>query len=457
MGKMIPLVMTVAMLLALAFGVMLFQHIKGRYLSTAGESLQLLAQEMTDKVDLMVFDRYGDIQVLARLLQSLRIEDMAGLLDSVKSVDPLYSGIAVTDATGRVVAATDQTIVGEDRGHTKSFEAIRKRGGIYVDDVQHERAEGAATIDFSTRLVGPEGNFRGIVTMQIPLQPLTKVLERTAKAFQRQLVLGPIEYQLLAQSGEVLFYSGPPSKNRINARELGVPSVLLSASGQSGYVEEQSVSRHAQVLTAYARTRSHDEFPTHQWTILARADRSVVLAPLSTLAWQMALTGAIVLVSAGILLTAMARLRRESVKADERNDWLAALLRSLGQGVIAVDTNGSVSFMNAMAESSTGWKGSQAKGRRLKEIFSLLDESTRQPLQDPIGRVLHEGRAIMLGGPALLIAKNGMEKTILHVGAPIRHTDGTVLGIALIFREVVTGRQALEEQPEEKVESLLQP
>jgi hypothetical protein len=108
-----------------------------------------------------------------------------------------------------------------------------------------------------------------------------------------------------------------------------------------------------------------------------------------------------------------------------------------------------------MAESSTGWKESQAKGRRLKDIFSLLDESTRQPLQDPIGRVLHEGRTVTPGGPALLIGKNGIERTIVHVGAPIRHADGAVVGVALIFREVGPGRRALEEQPEEKVESHL--
>ena len=441
MGKKIPLVLTVAMLLALAFGVILFQYIKGRYLSTAGESLTLLAREMTDKADLMVFDHYGDIQALARLLQSLRIEDMAALLDSVKSVHPLYSEIAVTDATGRVVVATDRALVGEDRGHTKSFETIRKHGGIYVDDVQRRRDDAPVTIAFSARIPGSEGDFRGIVTTQIPLQPLTEVLERTAKAFQTQLLSGPIEYQLLAQSGEVLFYSGPASKSRVTATTLAIPSILLSASGQSGYVEEQSVSRHAEVLTAYARTRSYDEFPALQWTILARADRSVILAPIAALPWQLALTGAIVLVLTGILLFAIARLQRKSAKADERNDWLAALLRSVGQGVIAVDMNGSVSFMNAMAESSTGWKESQAQGRRLKEIFSLLDESTRQPLQDPIGRVLHEGRAVTLGGPALLIAKNGIEKTILHVGAPVRHPDGTILGIALIFREVVPGGQ----------------
>jgi PAS domain-containing protein len=454
MGKMIPLIATVAMLLALASGIMLFQYIKARSLSTAGETLTLLAQEMTDKIDLMVFDRYGDIEALARSLQSLRVEDMAGHLDTLKAAHPIYSAIAVTDATGHIVVATEREEVGEDRGHTKSFETIRKRGGLYIDDVQHG-AEGSTAITFSMRLVSPEGNFRGIVTTQVPVQPLTKVLEQTAKAFQTQLLPASIEYQLLSQSGEVLFNSGPASKSIFDARELATPSVLLSASGQSGYVEEQSVTRNAQVLTAYARTRSNDESPGLQWTVLARADRSAVLAPIADLAWQMLLAYSLLLILVGALVALIAHLRREGLKADLRSAWLTGLLRSLGQGVIAVDINGNVSFMNAMAESATGWKESLAHGRRLKEVFALLDGSTRQPLQDPIGRVLHERRAVTLGGPALLIAKDGIEKTIFPVGAPIRHHDGTMLGIALIFREVIPGRQALEEQREEKIESLL--
>ena len=96
-----------------------------------------------------------------------------------------------------------------------------------------------------------------------------------------------------------------------------------------------------------------------------------------------------------------------------------------------------------------------AKGRRLKEVFALVDESTRQPLHDPISRVLHEGRAITLGGRALLIARDGTEKAILQVGAPIRNLDGHVLGIALVFREVPCLRAAPEEAPEQRLEDLL--
>ena len=75
--------------------------------------------------------------------------------------------------------------------------------------------------------------------------------------------------------------------------------------------------------------------------------------------------------------------------------------------------------------------------------------------QDPIGRVLHEGRAITLGGRALLIATDGTEKALLQVGAPIRNPDGKVLGIGLVFREVPSSRPAPEEAREERFKDLL--
>jgi PAS domain S-box-containing protein len=446
----VPWATTFVIILALGLGIFLYQYLKERYISAAGENLALLAAEMTDKLDLMLLERYGDIQVLARALQPLDAADMASSLYSMQFAYPLYSWIAVTDETGRIVAATDRTSLGEDRADTASFKITRKRGGIYLEDVHPAGPQSEPSIALTARVLSPQGDFRGVVTTRIRLQSFTEVLERTAQAYETRLRSGKLEHQIVAGNGVVIFASGAPTKPRV----LATPSVLLSASGQSGYIEEQSVARHASVITGYAHTRSQEEFPTLQWSVLVRMDRSDVLAPVAALRWKLALLAAVVLPLVWFVLATTVRLRRDWMKTSEKNEWLSALLRSLGQGVIAVDPNGSLSFMNSLAESLTGWKIDEAKGRRLKDIFVLVDESTRQPLQDPIGRVLHEGRAITLGGPALLIAKDGTEKAVVPVGAPIKNPDGNVLGIALIFREVLSARRQQEGQAHESFEEL---
>jgi PAS domain S-box-containing protein len=449
----VPLAATVIVLLALGLGIFLFQHLKDRYISTAGDNLAFVAAQMADKLDLMLVDRYGDIQVLARSLQPLDVADIADSLYAVQSAYPLYSWIAVTDEKGQIVAATDRASIGQTLGDTASFQTIRKRGGMYLEDLTASRGNSEATVALSARVLSSKGDFRGIVTTWIRLHSLAEVLERTAHAYETSVASGKVEYQIVAKNGKPIFESAPSSKG--HAKVLAIPSVLLSETGQSGYVEEQSVTRHASVITGYAHTRSHDELPSLQWNVLVRVDRSDVLAPLSTLAWKLALLVTIVLPLLYFLLTTTVQLRRDWIKTNERNDWLFALLRSIGQAVIAVDLNEGVTFMNSLAESLTGWKQAEAKGRRLKEVFALVDESTRQPLQDPIGRVLHEGRAITLGGRALLIAKDGTEKAILQVGAPIRTPDGNILGIGLVFREVRSSRPAPEAAREERFKDLL--
>lgn len=449
----VPFVATLIVLMALGLGILLSQHLKERYISTAGESLAYVAAQMADKLDLMLLSRYGDLQVLSRSLAPLDAPDMTDLLYSVKSGYPLYSWIAVTDEKGQIVAATDRTSIGQDRGDTVAFKTIRKQGGMHLEYIEVSPDDSEATIGLSARVLSSNGDFRGIVTTQIRLQSLTEVLERTAKAYDAPLASGEVEYQIVAGNGALIFESVPASKG--HGKVLAIPSVLLSNAGQSGYVEEQSEARHEWVITGYAHTRTHDELPALHWNVLARLNRSDVLAPISSLAWKLAVLGAIVLPLLYFLLTTTVQLRRDWIKTNEKNNWLSALLRSIGQGVIAVDPNGGVSFMNSLAESLTGWKQEEAKGRRLKEVFALVDESTRQPLPDPISRVLHEGRAVTLGGRALLISKDGTEKAIFQVGSPIRSPDGRVLGIALVFREAPLVREAREEAPAQRFEEFL--
>ncbi len=49
--------------------------------------------------------------------------------------------------------------------------------------------------------------------------------------------------------------------------------------------------------------------------------------------------------------------------------WLAATLRSIGDGVIATDGVGHLTFINAMAEAVSGWTRAAALGRHLSEVF----------------------------------------------------------------------------------------
>ena len=70
-------------------------------------------------------------------------------------------------------------------------------------------------------------------------------------------------------------------------------------------------------------------------------------------------------------------------KLRDNERWLAATLKSIGDGVITTDTSGYVTYMNPMAEALTGWKRQEALGKALIEVFVIIDENTRQVVQNP--------------------------------------------------------------------------
>jgi PAS domain S-box-containing protein len=129
----------------------------------------------------------------------------------------------------------------------------------------------------------------------------------------------------------------------------------------------------------------------------------------------------------------------------EEKERLSVTLRSIGDGVITVDSQGRIVFLNRVAEILTGWGQTEAKGRPLLEIFHLLNEKTRQPYEDPVAAVLSTGKIVEIAGPTLLISKEGIERSIVDCAAPIRDPGGKILGVVLVFRDI-TGKQKMEEE-----------
>src|SRR5205814_9664639 len=92
----------------------------------------------------------------------------------------------------------------------------------------------------------------------------------------------------------------------------------------------------------------------------------------------------------------------------------------------------------------TGWEPQEAAGQPLERIFRIINEETRQPVENPVTKVLREGVIIGLANHTLLIARDGREIPIDDSGAPIRGEEGTIAGVVLVFRDVTEVRRAVE-------------
>lgn len=116
-------------------------------------------------------------------------------------------------------------------------------------------------------------------------------------------------------------------------------------------------------------------------------------------------------------------------------------LQSIGDGVITTDAAAKVTYLNPIAEQLTGWCHEEALGRFLPDIFTIVNEATRQPVQNPIERVLKKCCITSLAHNTTLISKTGIEYGIDDSAAPLKDRQGKMIGAVMVFRDVTCSRK----------------
>jgi PAS domain S-box-containing protein len=135
--------------------------------------------------------------------------------------------------------------------------------------------------------------------------------------------------------------------------------------------------------------------------------------------------------------------RRQAERAvREHRALLHATLSSVGDAVLTTDGSGNVAFLNPVAQDLTGWTQEQAAGRPLGDVFRIVNEFTRQAVENPAIRAFREGVVVGLANHTVLIARDGIERPIDDSAAPIRDDAGQVYGTVLVFRDVSERRRA---------------
>jgi len=148
--------------------------------------------------------------------------------------------------------------------------------------------------------------------------------------------------------------------------------------------------------------------------------------------------------SVASLLDITDRKRTERALEAEK-ERLLVTMRSIGDGVIATDTDGRIMLMNEVAEKLTGWSQSESVGRFAGEVFHIVNEQTRERCENPVQKVLARGGIVGLANDTVLISRDGTERIIADSGAPIRDKDGDIIGVVLVFRDITEKRKMEQE------------
>jgi len=132
------------------------------------------------------------------------------------------------------------------------------------------------------------------------------------------------------------------------------------------------------------------------------------------------------------------------VKLKCGEQWLATILRSIGDAVIATDMQGIVTFMNPVAEELTGWGREEALGRYLSEVFRIREDGPVPPVENIVSRVISNGAAVTFLGRTFLIARDGREIPVEAKATPFTGVQESNMGMALVFLDI-TKRMRTEE------------
>ncbi|MEE4161747.1 MAG: EAL domain-containing protein [Woeseiaceae bacterium] len=112
-------------------------------------------------------------------------------------------------------------------------------------------------------------------------------------------------------------------------------------------------------------------------------------------------------------------------------------LESIAEGIITTDNDGRIDYMNRSAETLTGASRDDITGHRVGELFTLVDDSDRRPLGDPVERCLAMRRRVNMGRRAVLVTVDGEHEHSVEVTAsPVRGPGNSITGTVVVIHDV---------------------
>jgi PAS domain S-box-containing protein len=235
---------------------------------------------------------------------------------------------------------------------------------------------------------------------------------------------------------ELRHQSGTALKLRIPLNRTEVPAVM-AVLGRQGVVDGRDY-RGVEVVSVVLPV------PDSSWFMVAKMDAAEAFSE-----WRLrsglilALLIGLMAMAGTLFLSAWQRSRKihyQAIYLSEARlrasvERHSITLKSIGDGVIVADAEGRVELLNSVAESLTGWNTGEAVGKPIADIFRIINEQTRQAVENPVTRVLTEGIVVGLANHTLLISRDGTERSIVDSGAPIRDDSGRISGVVLVFRD----------------------
>jgi len=194
------------------------------------------------------------------------------------------------------------------------------------------------------------------------------------------------------------------------------------------FLESQEIFTHLLNLSLHIAAEDHE-----------RAETSEYRARITLAAC--ALCGVLAVMFLGLFVTQSIQKSHEALRKSE--NWFSTTLKSIGDGVIATDPKGQITFMNSVAQTLTGWLIEEGLGRPMEDVFHIVNEETGDTVESPVTKVIREGVVVGLANHTVLIAKDGTRVPLNDSGAPIKDDRGNIIGAVLVFQDITELKEAM--------------
>lgn len=348
--------------------------VERRLVASAGYGLVQAASDAASKLELMIAERQGDVEVLAaspiahgndqRALTSY----LYRLLKSYRA----YRWLGVTDSHGRLIAGTDPTTLAQDRSTSPWFQQAMKSDGVTILDAgMSEEAHNRLAITLTAPIRARNGDFHGVVAAVVEIPFLVDLLDRTTRVLQGVAWLedSHIEYQLLNRNGDLIADSQFREEGKVNLSAMGLLSARLVAIAQRGFVEERHLRRHEPVITAYSQVNIAQGNSPLQWGILIRVDRDSILKPIRTFLKNFMMVGMLIVVPMAILLLWLVR--------QLHGEWFLATQESARASTAESALNARLHALHALVKAANNLASAPSIEAQLQQILEVARTVTK--------------------------------------------------------------------------------
>lgn len=317
-------VITLVTLLCLGWTAYTVQH---GLIQSSGQRLVQAAADAAGTLDMVILERYRDIQLLAitPMAQNQNPEALTAYLRELAHTYPAYRWIGVADSRGKIIAATDPSSTSLDQSQRLWFQQARTLTGARILDAQvSEKSGGALAITMIVPLRSSDGQFLGAISAIVGVPSLMTILDETLQQLKNSewTETSQIEYQVITEKGDVIADSTYRTDG--NPKQLSPPPATLVGMRVRGFIEETHPLRGTSVITAYAQVPITHADPAQHWNILIRIDQNNILAPIRSFLWELSVLAILILLPLLGLVLGMIKTLHEELSSTKREFQRAA-------------------------------------------------------------------------------------------------------------------------------------